>query len=304
MQTQPTFIDSIKYQLQHGGTTIQLIFINVALFFGIRILDILSELMGASSYAFIDAFVNPVFSLHTSFMGFITHPWTLFTYMFAHYSFSHLLWNMVFLYFAGKLFEQLFSQKRLIYTYILGGILGGLLEVFAHAVFPKLQMSNDMVIGASGSIMAIFIAIAFYRPNTKVNLFGILPVKIIFLALAFILMDIFNLSSTDGTAHFAHLGGAIFGVWSIQNLQSPTNIISFFERLVYQFKLFFSKKKQPRMKVKKGGRSAQFKSDEDYNAEKKKKQEVIDKILDKISKSGYESLTKKEKDILFKQSKR
>lgn len=304
MQTQATFLDSIKYQIAHGGMTIKLIFINVVVFLGIRILDIFSELMGSSSYAFIEAFINPLFGLHTNIVDFLTHPWTLFTYMVTHYTFSHLLWNMVFLYFAGKLFEQLFNQKRLLYTYILGGLLGGLLEVFAHAVFPKLQITSDMVVGASGSIMAIFIAIAFYRPNIKVNLFGLLPVRIIFLALAFILMDLFNLSSSDGTAHFAHLGGAILGVWSIQNIQSPSNIIALAERMINSLLQFFAKKNNPRMKVKKGGRSAQNKTDEEYNLEKKKKQETIDKILDKISKSGYESLTKKEKEFLFNQSKK
>jgi len=304
MQTQPTFIDSIKHQVKHGGMTIQLIFINVVLFLGIRVLDIFSELLGSSSFAFIDVFINPFFGLHTQLVPFLTHPWTLFTYMFTHYDLMHLFWNMIFLYFAGKLFEQLFSAKRLLATYILGGILGGFLEVIAHAIFPKLQMSNDMVVGASGSIMAIFIAIAFYRPNTKVNLFGFFSIKIIFLALAFILMDLLNLTSSDNTAHFAHLGGAIMGVWSIQNIHASNNIVTLTQGLMNSILRIFSKDKKPRMKVKKGGRTAQHKTDEDYNVDKKKKQEVIDKILDKISKSGYESLSKKEKEVLFNQSKR
>ena len=153
--------------------------------------------------------------------------------------------------------------------------------------------------------MAIFIAIAFYRPNLKISLFGIIPVRIIILALIFIVTDLLNLNSSDGTAHFAHLGGAILGVRSIQNIQSSGNIVNRAIKLIQSFSHVFSKNDSTTLKVKKGGRSQskRFKPDEDYNSEKKDEQIIIDKILDKISKSGYESLTKKEKDFLFKQSK-
>lgn len=253
---------------------------------------------------FIDTYINPVFGLHTNFKEFITHPWTLFTSMFTHYSLLHLLFNMIFLYFAGQLFEQLFNRKRLLYTYILGGIAGGLLEVIAHGIFPKLQIFNDIVIGASGSIMAIFIAIAFYRPSLKVNLFGILPVRIIILAGVFILIDLLALGSMDGTAHFAHLGGAILGILSIQNIQSSGNIVSRTQRFGDSILRFFSKDKSTEFKVKKGGsRMPHTKIDEEYALNAKRRQERVDKILDKISKSGYESLTKEEKNFLFNQSK-
>ena len=282
----------------------KLIFINIVVFIGIRVLSIFSNLLGSSDGAFIDSYIGPFLGLHTDFMAFITHPWTLFTYMFTHFGLMHLLWNMLFLYFAGKLFEQMFSAKRLLATYILGGMLGGILEIVAHAAFEKMQLSSDSVVGASGSIMAIFIAISFYRPNTKVHLFGLLPVRIIFLAIAFILMDFLKLGSADSTPHFAHLGGAILGVWSIQNLHASNNIVTLSQAFMNSVLKLFSKKDATHMKVKKGGKSVRHKSDEDYNAEKKNKQEVIDKILDKISKSGYESLTKKEKDYLFNQSKK
>ncbi|MBL1279162.1 MAG: rhomboid family intramembrane serine protease [Fluviicola sp.] len=304
MQTQATFIDSIRHQLKHGGMTVKLIFINLVIFIGIRALSIFSSLLGSSEGAFVDSYVNPFLGLQTDFMSFITHPWALFTYMFTHYGLMHLLWNMIFLYFAGRMFEQLFNAKRLLATYILGGILGGLLEVIAYAAFEKLQFTSISVVGASGSIMAIFVAVAFYRPNTKVNLFGFFSVRIIFLAIAFILMDFFKLDSGDNTAHFAHLGGAILGVWSIQNVHASSNIVTLSQGFMNSILKIFAKKDATRMKVKKGGKSVRHKSDEDYNTEKKSKQEVIDKILDKISKSGYESLTKKEKDFLFNQSKK
>ena len=300
MQTQQTFSENLRHQLKHGGMTIKLIFINVVIFLGIKILDVFAQLLGWGDGEFMYNIASHILVLQTNLGELITHPWGIITYMFAHFSGTHLLWNMVFLYFSGRLFEQVFNAKRLIYTYIIGGLLGGLLEIIAHSIFPSMQMTSATIIGASGSIMAIFIAIAFYRPNLKINLFGILPVRLIILAGIFILSDIFNLSSSDGTAHFAHLGGAILGIWSIQNVHSSTNVITVIQ---YFVEGLFKKQQKPKFKVKKGGKTSRPKSDEDYNLEKKKKQEIIDKILDKISKSGYESLSKKEKDILFNQSK-
>lgn len=303
MQTERTFIDDLKHQYKFGGMTIRLIFINVVVFLIIRVLDVFFTLGGMAKGNFIFNFVDPVFGLHTEFYSFITHPWGLITSIFAHYDIWHILFNMLFLYVAGRMFEQLFDQKRLLYTYLLGGIFGGLLEVIAHSIFPALGIFSNIVVGASGSIMAIFIAIAFYRPNLTVSLFGVIPIRIIFLALVFILKDLLSLSSADGVAHFAHLGGAILGLISIQNLASSSNIINAAQTLGSKIESLFSISRSPKFKVKKGGENARMKTDAEYNTEAKNKQQEIDRILDKISKSGYESLTKKEKDFLFNQSK-
>lgn len=303
MNKDRTFIDEIKYQFKYGGITVKLIFINVAVFLFIQLLLALSRLVFNNQAEFVTYF----FSLNTDFVVFITRPYTIFTTIFSHFTILHLLFNMLFLYFSGSLFEQLFDKSRLIYTYVIGGILGGVFELLAHLIFPALQMNQGtLIVGASGSIMALFTALAFYRPNIEVRLFNIFPLKLIYLALFFILMDIVTLGVNDGTAHFAHLGGALFGVWSIQKLNSSSNVIavsqSINKSMINFFKNLFSGKRK--LKVKKGGktRAAQFKTDEEYNYEKKLKQEKIDAILDKISKSGYESLTKTEKEFLFSQS--
>ena len=296
-------IDELKHQYKNGGVVVQLIFINVSLFLVIRIIDVFFGLITGSEGVFIDNYASHIFGLHTRFISFIKHPWGLFTSIFTHYSFIHLLFNMVFLYFSGKMFLQLFDGRRLIFTYILGGITGGLLELIAHSLFPKLQMFNDVVIGSSGAVMAIFVAIAFYKPQLKINLFGILPIRIIVIAGVFILVDLLALGKADGTAHFAHLGGAIIGVISIQNLHASDNIINWSQKLWNTFVGLFEKSHN-KMRIKKGGKiNNRFKTDEEYNADQKSRQTQIDKILDKISKSGYESLTSKEKDFLFNQSK-
>ena len=302
MNTDRTFVDELKYQYKYGGVTVKLIFINVAVFLIIQVLLAFNRLVFNN-----DDFVTYFFSLHSDLSIFIFRPYTLFTSIFSHFTIIHLLFNMLFLYFSGKMFEQLFDKSRLIYTYILGGMLGGLFELFAHLVFPALNSNHGtLIVGASGSIMALFAALAFYRPNIEVRLFNIVPLKLIYLALFFIIMDIISLGVKDGTAHFAHIGGAIFGVWSIQKLNSPLNVVAFvqsiFNKMINFFKNLFSGNKK--LRVAKGGktRSSQFKTDEDYNLEKKRKQEKTDAILDKISKSGYDSLTKAEKEFLFNQS--
>lgn len=307
MQTNRTFVDDLKHQYKHGGMTIRLIFINVAIFLILNILNVFLELGGMQKGLFITEYVYPIFGLHTTFNTFITHPWTLITSLFAHYDFWHLLFNMIFLYVSGRFFEQLFDQKKLLYTYLLGGIFGGLLELLAHGLLPKLAMfDNVVVVGASGSIMAIFMAVGFYRPNMKVHLFGIFPVRLIILAVLFLLKDLLNLANMDGTAHFAHLGGAVLGILSIQNLHSSGNIINRAQQFGDWVQRLFARNKGPRLKVKKGNKSGftRVKTDEEYNIEAKLKQQQIDKILDKISKSGYESLTRQEKDFLFNQSKK
>ncbi|MEY3236428.1 MAG: hypothetical protein RI883_529 [Bacteroidota bacterium] len=307
MQTERTFIDDLKHQYQHGGMTIRLIFINSIIFLVLQILLVFGRLIGGSFESFVASILPNIFSLNTDLSDFLLHPWGIITSIFAHFTVWHFLMNMLFLYFSGKMFEQLFDQKRLLYTYIIGGIAGGILEILAHLIFPTLQNEKIVIVGASGSVMAIFAALAFHRPNLQVNLFGVFPIRLIILAGFFVLTDLLSLGLNDGTAHFAHIGGVIIGMVSVHNLYSSSNLINrtqmIGDSLIRFFSNLFSSNKK--LKVKKGGatRGPNFKSDEDYNAEAKERQIIIDKILDKISKSGYDSLTKTEKEILFNQSK-
>jgi len=293
MQSSRNFIEEIKYQLSHGTMTNRLIIYNVFVFAVILLLNILNLTINQISLT------EYFFTLDTNIVGFIIKPWGIITSIFSHFEIWHLIFNMLFLYFSGQLFEQIFDKKRLWQTYIFGGISGGILEIAAHYLFPSFQNSDQVVVGASGSIMAIFTALAFHSPNIRVNLFGIFPVKIYLIAIFFLLNDLIGIADpSDNVAHFAHLGGAIFGLISIQSMHSSNNILSvlgsFFDRI---------KRMITSGKSTKSGK-AKFKTDEEYNLEKKRRQEKTDAILDKISKSGYESLTKEEKDFLFNQSKK
>lgn len=290
MQNNNTFIDDLKLRYRTGGMHIRLIFINAAVFLGIGIVHVISRLAG-----FDPGFLNDIFALEANFHGVMTKPWGLFTSMFAHFGFIHFLFNMLFLYFSGKLLEQFFGPKRLLLIYIFGGLAGGIFEVIAHEIIPSLSSQPSVVVGASGSIMAIFVALAFYRPNLQLMLF-VFPVKIIYLAGVYILIDFLSLGLNDGTAHFAHLGGALFGMLSVKNPHSPRHFLARTEKF---FGNLFKKRGRPAMTTMRGG-----KTDYDYNLEKKARQEKTDAILDKISRSGYESLTKAEKEFLFNQSQR
>lgn len=300
MNSQRTFFDDIKHQYKYGGATIRLIFINIVVFLLISFLGVLARLLAGDAGSFIGYIVDKVFVLHTDFDQFVIQPWGLFTSIFSHIQIFHLLFNMLFLYFAGRTFEQLFDQKRLYWTYVLGGLFGGLLEVVAHLIFPGL-MEGVQVVGASGSIMAIFFAIAFYKPDLKFNLFFI-EIRVIFIAIIFFLRDFISLGSNDTTAHFAHIGGALFGIWSVYNVYNSSNVVNFMQNLGGKIVRFFTVKRKPKLKVNKGGKNVRTQSDEEYNQNKQAKQAEIDRILDKISKSGYDSLSKKEKDFLFNQS--
>lgn len=302
MQSNRTLLEEMKFQYKTGGMHVRLIFINTVLFLILGISLVVHKLVGNQDPTFIH-FLHDNFSLQTKLELFFSQPWGLILSIFTHFSFIHFALNMLFLFTAGQMFLQFFSSKRLLHVYVVGGIGGGVLELLAHSLFNLNGGMNTYVVGASGAIMAIFIALAFYRPQLRVNLFGMFSMPFFVLAGIMLVSNLVSLGANDGTAHFAHIGGAIVGMLSVRNLNSKTNLINMTEgwaaAFVKWWKGLFSS--SPKMKVQKGGRVG--KTDEEYNLEKKQRQQKTDVILDKISKSGYESLTKAEKEFLFSQSK-
>jgi membrane associated rhomboid family serine protease len=287
-------IEQLKYQYKSGSMTIRLVMVNVSVFALLQVinalerLQILTFLEGLpNGYVSQYLFALPVFRLEILYK-----PWTLLTSLFAHFGFLHLLGNLLFLYFAGSTYERFFGAKRLLHLYIIGGLAGNLTEILAHQLFPALQGSSFSVVGASGAIMAIFMALAFSQPQLQVQLFGIFPLRIYMLALFFFLKDLSSIGTADQIAHFAHIGGALFGIWSIQQFWHI--------RLSRPWLGIQWKKSGSNLKVKKGGRPL---TDDQFRASKQARQERLDTILDKISKKGYDALSKEEKDFLFQQSK-
>jgi membrane associated rhomboid family serine protease len=232
-----------------------------------------------------------------SFPELLYRPWTLITNLFGHGDLGHFAFNMIMLYMTAKIFVPFFGERRLLTTYLLGGIFGALLHMVSYLIFPIFDgVTAAPIIGASGAIAALIGALVYYKPTLKIKLFFAIEIPFWVFGLLFIISDIMALTSEDGIAHFAHLGGAFFGMISVINVSKSTNFMNRFDAL---FSKDFSFKRQPKMKVYRNSEARQM-TDDKYNANKANKQKQMDAILDKISANGYESLSKKEKDFLFK----
>jgi membrane associated rhomboid family serine protease len=232
----------------------------------------------------------------------LSRPWTVFTYMFLHENFWHIFLNMVMFYFAGKLFMQYLGEKKLLATYIFGGLTGALFYIIAFNFFPVFSdiKNCSIAIGASASVLAILVAIAFYIPDFTVNLFMVFRVKMKYIALAFIIIDLFSIQKDNPGGHIAHLGGALWGFIYIVSLKKKTDIFSVFNPLLKFFRNLFSTRPKLRVEYKK----ERPLSDDEYNRIRAEKQKKMDSILDKISQKGYDSLSKEEKEFLFSGNKK
>lgn len=295
-----SIIDDLKHQYKTGTALIKFIFINVAVFILVHLIGLLifffTGVSGSSMVAY-------WLALPADFGQLILKPWSIITYMFLHEGFLHIAFNMLILYFGGQIFLQFLDAKKLIGTYILGGISGGLLFILTFNIFPVFNeiVSGALALGASASVMAVLIAIAAYVPNYTVRLVLLGNVKLKYIALFYVIMDIISIPQGNAGGHIAHLGGAFFGFYFIYRLRNGKDITVGVNRLLNYIAHLFSSKRKMKVVYKNPGKT---KSDVAYNAQKAANQQKIDAILDKISKSGYDSLSKEEKAILFDASKK
>ncbi|MES2838101.1 MAG: rhomboid family intramembrane serine protease [Bacteroidota bacterium] len=274
----------------------RLMLINIGLFLVISILAVIGYLSGIGK---IEKLIVYNLAVPASLSELLYKPWTLFTYMFLQEDFFHVLFNMIMLYFGGKLFSDLLGERRLLAVYILGGLAGAVLYIVSFNVFPAFQntINSSIALGASASVLAVFVAVAAYMPDMQVTLFLFGNIKLKWVALIMVVLDFINIKNGNSGGHIAHIGGAIFGLIYTLSLQKGTDLSKGINKLFEGITSLF--KPKPKMKVA----YKKTKSDAEFNTNKKAKQQQVDAILDKISKSGYDSLTKEEKDILFKISK-
>ena len=287
-------IADLKETFRRGNIFIQLIYINVGIFVIGTLINVFLRLFEVSTP---DIF--GIFALPASFIGFIHQPWSLFTYMFMHAGILHILFNMLWLYWFGSLFLYFFSAKHLRGLYVLGGICGGLLYMVAYNVFPLFssQVAGATLVGASASVLAIVAATAYREPNYRVQLFLFGAIRLKYLALVVIGIDVLSITSSNAGGHIAHLGGAFSGWLFILGVRRNKDFVSGFLGFFERIPRFFSGKKKMRVKYKK---PVSQMNDREYNQYKKRQNDRINEILDKISKSGYESLSREEKEILFR----
>ena len=241
------------------------------------------------------------FVLPTSFLEIVFQPWSFVTYAFLHAGFWHLFWNMYLLYWFGLYVLNLFTPKRFLTIYLLGAINGGLFYVLAYNLFPVFNNISSNLMGASAAVLAIVIFIATYTPDAMVRIFTF-RIKLWQIGLVMVLLDLFQLpSSGNAGGLIAHMGGAIFGYVYAIHLKKGNDIGIWFENFMdLLVNLFKSNKYKHFKQVHKTKQSAPKNTKRDPTTNYQIK---IDRILDKIGKSGYDSLTKAEKDFLFKAGK-
>lgn len=242
------------------------------------------------------------FQLPKDFFDFLTQPWSLVAYSFFHGGIGHIFWNMLVLYFVGRIFLNLFNGKRFLNVYFLGVILGGLFFLVSYNVFPVFFEVNTALIGASAGVRAVLIFICAYMPNREVRLI-FFNIKLWYIGAFIVLTDLIQIPyGINAGGQLAHLGGALLGYVYARQLLKGKDIGDGFSKIVDAFVNMFKKteKKAP-MKTVYRNKKGKVGSKVDYKKESHQRQ--IDSILDKISKSGYESLSKEEKDFLFKAGK-
>ncbi len=282
-------LDDLKYQYKYGSAVIKLVFINVAIFIAIGFLNLFLLLVNTRF-----EFVSTYLALSGNFSHMLHTPWTILTYQFTHTGFIHLLFNMVMLYFTGKIFEDFFRKQDIWRVYLLGGLAGGLLFILS-SFLPAFRQQHSILIGASGSIMAMLFASAGYAPNLRLSLFGLFEIRLIWLAVGYLVIDMISIPSGNAGGHIAHIGGALFGYLFAKYRQGNLQI-----NLLDSFRT--PKPDERKFKVKIHTQSPSKKHSNSDNTSHQPTQEDIDIILDKISKNGYDKLSKQEKDILFKAS--
>lgn len=293
---------SLIYKYKTANIAVKLIVINVAVFL---ILGLSSWAIGYPSFYF-----QRWFALPSDLGSFLTQPWSILTYIFLHGGVFHLFFNMLFLYVFSNYILNLFTEKRLLTVYLLGGVAGGLFFMTMYNLLPVFNNAKPPIIGASAAVNAIVVFIAAYTPNSPIRLF-VFNLKLWHIAAFVVIRDLLFLdSSSNAGGLISHLGGAAFGYLYASQLLKGNDIGLWFEKIMDTVASWFTKtpqrtKKSPLRTVHKNTKNTAKKTvaKTTQARNKSEQQQKIDAILDKISKSGYESLSKAEKDFLFKAGK-
>ena len=289
-------LDTIKQTFRQGNSVLRLIYINAIVFVFLQLLTVAFKLFNGQG-----AFVVSYLAMPASLPELLHKAWTPLTYMFLHEGLFHFIFNMMTLFWFGKLFLMYFSEKQLVGLYIIGGLTGAFFYVTAYNLFPYFEpvLHQSILLGASASIMAIILASAVQAPNMELQLMFLGNVKLKYIAIFFVLTSFFGITSDNGGGQLAHLGGALAGYLFIVSLRQGKDLTAGLNRILNRvFNLFGPRK----LKVKPNPhRKNTPMSDAEFNTNKARKMADIDKILDKIKTSGYESLSTEEKKRLFEQ---
>lgn len=303
------FLEEIKNAFHRpNNAVIQLVLVNVAIFLLLIISRVFFQFSGAEG---LFAKIVSYLMMPSDLGKFILQPWSLITYFFTHTDFFHILFNMLFLYWFGRLIQEFLGSEKVINLYILGGLVGGLTYLLIYNIVPYFsdRVATSMMLGASAGVYAIVVGAATFMPNYTFFLLFLGPIRIKYIALFYVILSFANSAGSNAGGELAHLGGALIGFLYIKQLQQGNDFGHWITITLDSIKDLFTKKENIKVTYRK--ERTKWKAS-DFKRPKAKhhrtrsgqvSQDEIDEILDKISDSGYESLSKEEKEKLFNASK-
>ena len=309
-----SILNDVKKEFSHGNMITRIIIVNVALFMLLNLVKLLLYFAsgGVLPEAY-DTFRN-FFLISSDWQHTLTHPWSLITSMFMHEGVFHILFNMLFLYWFGKIVGDLIGDEKILPIYLLGGLAGMVAYFLSANIMPFGELGGRYALGASAAVMAIVVASGMIAPNYIMHLLFLGAVKLKYIVTALVFIDMISLANNVNTGgHFAHLGGALFGLFYILRLREGNDLAVPVNNLIDKIRNFFkgtpqkkTNRKGPRMVYKNTSTKARkrAKGSAASDSPLQSHQERIDSILEKIKQSGMESLSEEEKDFLFNASKK
>lgn len=300
------FINMLRSRFRMSSLLARIIYVNIGVFVVLRVIGVVGFLFGFDSGSII-SFIE----LPSSPVWFLKQPWTIITYMFAHYDVLHILFNMLWLWWFGQLFLEFFSPRHLTGLYFVGGIGGGLLYMLVYNMLPVFAMREGLLLGASASIVAIVVATAVKAPNYKVNLLFFGSISIKWIAIVTIFIDFIGITAENAGGHISHIGGAVVGFLFVWLLHRGVDITAWFNAIIDFFVNTYrrlSSMRGPRIRInpsyRKKQRQRQSSSADTQRGNTSgmspEDEKVMDEILKKIKVSGYSALTDEEKERLFR----
>ena len=291
-------IDTVKQTFKQGNSLIKLIYINASVFVLLKLILIILLLFNISGSSILSYLAVPA-----DLTQLVYRAWTPVTYMFLHEGFLHILFNMFSLFWFGRIFLMYFSERQLVGLYLVGGLSAALVYIIAYNLFPYYSetLHQSLLLGASGSIMAIIVATALRSPDMELQLLFLGSIKLKYIAIFFVLTSLFGITSTNSGGELAHLGGALAGYLFVVSLRQGKDFTKGLNKILDVIYNLFGRHK---LKVKPTSyRRNSTMSDAEFNINKARKMADIDRILDKIKTSGYGSLSTEEKKRLFEQGR-
>jgi membrane associated rhomboid family serine protease len=313
--------DDVKREFQYGNMVTRIILINIGIWIIVNLAKLVLRIPNEDTGMY-DDFLR-FFSMSPNWKFILTHPWVPFTSIFLHEGFGHILWNMLAFYWFGRIVGDLLGNHRVLPLYLLGGFVGGLFYfIAAQFHWLGLGLPSEMVLGASAAVMAMVACAAYVAPDYIFNLLLIGPVKLKFIAFILFFLDLISIADRSNTGgHLAHLGGAAFGLFFAAQLREGMDMGKPINRIIDFVSGLFTRRPKSKFTYQHGGgqksstdqqRQKQPTGGSTQTTDSAKKAESsgsdaqtrLDAILDKIKQKGYDSLTKEEKEFLFKASQK